>query len=1100
MATSNRDRVGKAFEELAKGLQPFVDRYMLSAEGEGWADRFVRQGPNPEATYSMSDPSFLLLVLSARWDEVFRAQLPRSLRALIFELRDTRNRWAHNESFQASDALRALDSIRLLLEAIDSDEADSVRQQQDDLGRIVYERERSKEEAATSNVLESPPKGLKPWRDVITPHEDVAAGRFNVAEFAADLELVRLNDPKAAPEYRKPTDFFERTYLTAGLHDLLTNALRRSSGSGGQPVINCQTNFGGGKTHSLIALYHLFSGIQASALPAEVRALVEGEVEAIPAVRRAVVVGNRFGAGEIHEKPDGTRVRTLWGEIAWQLGDAAGDGAAGYAVVADSDEKRTNPGDLIRTVFQRYAPCLVLIDEWVAYARELYGRDDLPAGSFDTQFGFAQALTEAARAVEGVLLVVSIPASESPQPDSDEALVSDLEVGGVAGREALRRLTHVVSRQAEHWQPAKGDESFEIVRRRLFTSLDPERATDRDDTAEAFGEWYRRQRAEFPSECSELRYVERIKAAYPVHPEVFDRLYREWSTVERFQRTRGVLRLMAAVIHALWASDDRSPVILPCSIPLDDPLVNSELTSKLEDHWRPVIDADVDGPTSRPAQIDRDVPTLGRVHATRRVARTIFVGAAPTVRSANRGLEVERVRLGSCFPNDAVALFGDALSRLADQAPHLYVDRSRYWFDLQENVTRTARDEAERLLAGTRDEVHTHIVDRLRQEKGAGEFRRVHPAPWSNDDVADDPMVRLVILGPETPHIGKAEESPALHAAKTMLDYRGSVPRQYRNMIVFAASDQRRLEDLERAAADYLAWTGILDRAGAEQLNLDDFQRKQAETMARRADEAIALRLAETYQWALVPQQLDPVGEVTIEAVRLDSQGSLAQRAARKLINEGALQIQFPPHMLRSKLDNELASLWENGHVSISELWENFAKYVYLPRLRDIDVLIAAAEAAPGLLTWQADGFATADATEAASGRYLGLAAGSHPGSLTGASLIVNPEFALGQIEQEPSGPVSGVEEGGIEGEVPVPTQSVATHFRGMVRLDPTRPLKDFGRTAQEVIEHLTALVDAEVEITVEIDASRAEGLPDDVARTVMENARTLKFERQELD
>lgn len=1100
MATTNRDRVGQGFEELAKGLEPFVERHMRGADGEGWAERFVQSGPRPEAGYSTSDPSFQLLVLTARWEEVFRPQLPRSLRALIFELRDTRNRWAHNESFQTSDALRALDSIRLLLEAVDADEADAVRQQQDDLGRLMYEKERSREEATGSNVLETTPKGLRPWRDVIAPHDDVAAGRFNVAEFAADLELVRRNDPKLAPEYRTPTAFFERTYLTAGLRDLLTNALRRTSGHGGQPVINCQTNFGGGKTHSLIALYHLFSGISAMSLPSDVRGLVEAEVDALPSARRAVVVGNRFGAGEIHDKSDGTRVHTIWGEIAWQLGAAADEGAQGYAVVAESDRNRTNPGDLIRSVFERYAPCLVLIDEWVAYARELYGRDDLPGGSFDTQFGFAQALTEAARAVDGVLLVVSIPASESPEPDSDEALVSDLEVGGVAGRETLRRLTHVISRQAEHWQPAKGDESFEIVRRRLFTALEPDRVDDRDETAEAFGEWYRRQRSEFPSECSELRYVERIKAAYPVHPEVFDRLYREWSTVERFQRTRGVLRLMAAVIHALWASDDRSPLILPCSIPLDDPLVNSELTSKLDDHWRPVIDADVDGQGSRPAQIDRDVPTLGRVHATRRVARTIFLGAAPTVRSANRGLEVERVRLGSCFPNEAVALFGDALNRLADQAPHLYVDRSRYWFDLQENVNRTARDEADRLLAGTRDEVHTEIVERLRKEKGAGEFRRVHAAPWSGDDVADDPMARLVILGPEAPHIGKARESPALQAARVMLDHRGSVPRQFRNMIVFAAADQRRLEDLERATADYLAWTGIIERAGAEQLNLDDFQRKQAETMARRADEATALRLAETYQWVLVPQQPDPVGEVFLEAIRLDSQGSVAQRAARKLINEGALQVQFPPHMLRSKLDNELAALWENGHVSINDLWENFAKYIYLPRLRDIDVLIAAAEAAPALITWQADGFATADATESASGRYLGLAAGSHPGTLTGASLIVNPEFALGQLEQEtagrePGGAAEEEEPGGEHVE-----RRAATRFRGVVRLDPSRPVKDFGRAAQEVIEHLTALVDTEVEITVEIEATNTEGLPEEVVRTVMENARTLKFDRQDLD
>ena len=1089
MATSNRERVGRGFELLAKGLEPFVDTHMQRVDGDGWAERFVAQGPNKGSDYSPSDPSFQLLVMTARWEEVFRAQLPRSIRSLIFELRDTRNKWAHNAGFSPSDAHRALDSIRLALEAVDAREADAARMAQDELGRIIYEKGRSKEEADSSAVVSAPVRNLQPWRKVILPHDDVAAGRFNVAEFAADLELVRTSDPQTAPEYRDPVPFFERTYLTEGLRKLLSDTLRRTSGEGGQPVINCQTNFGGGKTHALIALYHLFSGVQARDLPSEIAELIDSEVDEIPEVRRAVVVGNKFGAGDVHTKDDGTLVNTIWGELAWQLG-----GAEGYAMVEASDKNRTNPGDKLRQLFKRYTPCLILIDEWVAYARDLYSRGDLPGGSFDTHFGFAQALTEAARAVDGVVLVVSIPASAASDTDAEESIVSDIEVGGVGGRAALQNLTNVVARQAEHWQPAKGDESFEIVRRRLFQPIDPDNVHERDETAETFGELYRKSRAEFPAECSEHRYVERIKSAYPIHPEVFDRLYREWSTIDRFQRTRGVLRLMAAVIHSLWSSDDQSPLILPCSIPLDDPLVNSELTSKLDDHWRPVIDSDVDGPGSRPAQIDRDVPALGQVHATRRVARTIFLGAAPTVKSPNRGLEVERIRLGSSFPNDSVALFGDALGRMADQATHLYVDRSRYWFDLQENLTRTARDDADRLLAGNRDEIHTEIVERLRKERGDGEFpNRIHRAPRISDDIADESVARLVVLGPETPHIAKADESPALQAARAMLDKRGAVPRQYRNMVVFAAADQRRLEGLERATADFLAWTGILDR----KLARDDYQREQADTMVTRTNEAIELRTAEAFQWVLVPRQLDPVGDVILEPVRLDTQGSVAQRVSRTLINEGALSVQFPPQMLRSKLDAELTALWDDGHVSIGDLWENFAKYVYLPRLRDIDVLAAAVESAPALTTWQSEGFATAVGTDHA-GTYLGLTTGSHPGGLQPTALIVNPAFALGQLE-------TAAEEKPIdtpEGDDDNAKESMArpTRFEGRVHLDPSRPTRDFGKITEEVIEHFTALVGTDVELIVEIRAERLDGLPDEIARTIVENARTLGFDRNDLD
>ena len=631
---------------------------------------------------------------------------------------------------------------------------------------------------------------------------------------------------------------------------------------------------------------------------------------------------------------------------------------------------------------------------------------DLPGGTFDSQFSFAQALTEAARGVDGVLLVVSIPASEGIREIDDESVVSDLEVGGVAGRETLARLTHVVSRNAEHWQPARGDESFEIVRRRLFQPLAEDRLGDRDGTAEAFGELYRRQRSEFPTEASELRYVERIKSAYPIHPEVFDRLYQDWSTVERFQRTRGVLRLMAAVIHSLWESDDKSPLILPCSIPLDDPHVNGELTGKLDDHWRPIIEADIDGRGSRAAQIDRTVPHLGSHHATRRVARTIFVGATPNLRSANKGIEVDRIRLGSVFAGEQPGFIADALNRLSSTAPYLYVDRDRYWFALQPNVNRTARDDAERLLAGDKHEVIAEIVRRLRAERGDGEFRRVHAAPATSDDVADDAMARLVVLGPEAPHIAKATESPALSAARDILEHRGNSPRQYRNMIVFGVCDQRALDGLEHATADYLAWSGICDRV--DELNLDAHQRNQAETRRQQSDDAIGLRLAEAYQYALVPRQDDPIGDFEFDIFRLDSQGTVAQRVSRKLINDGNLQIQFPPVMLRLKLDNELASRWEDGQVSIASLWDDFAKYIYLPRLRDVDVLVATAERGPASVAWQSDGFAVAQGNDQVSGRYLDLTVGSHPGSLPPTALIVKPEYAMGQIENPPVEPPPG--------------------------------------------------------------------------------------------
>lgn len=1079
-ALSNKERVGRGFEVLSSGLQPFVDFHMGRSMGADWPEQVARQFGQSE--YSVEDPAFQLRVMTDRWNDVFRNQLPRSARTLVFELRDTRNAWAHARQFKAQDAFRALDSMSLLLEHVDAQEVVAVRELQNEVGQELYERTSRAESERGSNVVDASPKGLKPWREVILPHPDVAEGRFNVAEFAADLEQVRKRE--GALEYSDPVRFFERTYLTAGLEDLLQGALQRVIGDGGQPVINCQTNFGGGKTHSLIALYHLFSGLSLDELPTEIHELVrESGVDAVPEVPRAVVVGNRFGAGESHSKQDGTEINTIWGEIAYQLG-----GTEGYAIVAEADRSRTNPGAKIGVLLRKYAPCIVLIDEWVAYARELYARDDLPGGTFDTQFGFAQALTEEVRATPNALFVVSIPASEQIDGSSDGP--SDLEIGGAGGREALQRLTHVVARQAEHWQPATGDESFEIVRRRLFQAYDEDAARARDETAEAFGELYRGNRADFPSEVSDLRYVDRIKAAYPIHPELFDFLYREWSTVDRFQRTRGVLRLMASVIHSLWTSEDRSPLILPASVPLSDARVNSELTSKLDDHWRPVIDADIDGPESRAWRIDQQTPHLQRHHATRRVARSIFLGSAPTIRAANRGVEADHIRLASIFPGEPTGFVADALHRLSDQAPYLYVDRNRYWFDLQENVNRTARDEAERLLSGAKEDIYVEVNRRLYKKGDVGEFRGVHVAPKTGDDVQDIDEARLVILGPDSPHIAKAEASPALQLATQILDQRGSSPREYRNMLLFVAADQRRLEDLERSAADYLAWQGIVARD--DELNLDTHQRKQAATKLAQADEAIDLRIAETYVWGLVPRLDDPVGQTSMDLVRINGSGSIAQRASRRFVNDGALQTQFPAVMLRNKLDNVLGRMWEDGHVSVNELWEAFAKYIYLPRLRDRTVLKRTIAEGPALTSWQSEGFGVAIDVDGKTGSYLGLAAGSHPGEMGPSAVIVKPEFALGQIETTVE-PGDGGDEGG--GGPTFEVESAVTRFSGSVKIDPERPNKAFSTITQEVLEHLTGLVDTDVSVELRVEALRSEGFPDDVIRTVTENARTLKFE-----
>jgi hypothetical protein len=559
----------------------------------------------------------------------------------LSELRTVRNEWAHDKAFSYDATYRALNTMRLLLDAVSAPEqAREVGRLEEDTIRVKFTEQRRVVERQTLIVEGAPQAGLKAWREIITPHKDVASGRYQQAEFAADLDQVHRQE--GTEEYRDPREFFRRTFITQGMQHLLTSALRRISGKGGDPVVQLQTNFGGGKTHSMLALYHLFSGVTTGDLVGIEPVLKAAEVTSAPMAKRAVMVGTALAPGQSRSKPDGTVVRTLWGEMAWQLG-----GSKGYAMLAESDQRGTNPGkDLLTQLFRAHSPCLILIDEWVAFVRNLYHDPSLPAGSFDNNLSFAQSLTEAARACDRVLVVASLPASQ-------------IEIGGQGGKAALERLEQTFSRMESNWRPATAEEGFEIVRRRLFEPIPIESQPARDAVIRAFSEMYRANAQEFPQGAAEGSYARRLEGAYPIHPELFDRLYTEWSSLDRFQRTRGVLRLMAAVIFALWDKQDRSLLILPSSVPLDDEGVRNELTRYFEETWDGAIAKDIDGEGSLPISIDRTFHgTLGRYSAARRVARTIFMGAAPTYNAPQPGLEADALSLGDEAQECTVAVEG----------------------------------------------------------------------------------------------------------------------------------------------------------------------------------------------------------------------------------------------------------------------------------------------------------------------------------------------------------------------------------------------------------------------------------------------------------
>jgi hypothetical protein len=1090
MALTNRERIDSAIELLRQGLTPFVERMLQARLGEAWQDKFdqSRRYPlNRNQDGSLAwDSQALLKAMADHWRSVFESVLGRTERALVGELIEIRNAFAHEQTFSSDDTLRALDSVKRLLEAVSAKEqAEKVDKSRVELLRTVFAEQARQQTRRKTLTLEGTPKaGLQPWREVIMPHPDVSSGRYQQAEFAADLAQVHRGE--GSDEYRDPVEFFSRTFITEGLDHLLKSALQRLSGQGGDPVVELQTNFGGGKTHSMLALYHLFGTGTERALPSVEPLLTAVGIHKVPKARWAVVVGTALSPGQADTKADGTVIRTLWGQIAWQLA-----GKEGFQLVAEADANGTSPGStVLATLFEQGGPCLVLIDEWVTFVRQLYHVNNLPAGSFDANLTFVQALTEAAKAIPTTLVVASLPASQ-------------IEIGGEGGQAALARLKNTFSRVESSWRPATADEGFEIVRRRLFQPISEQsHFAARDAAIGAFSRMYQENRSEFPPGCAEGNYKRRMEKAYPIHPELFDRLYEDWGGLDKFQRTRGVLRLMASVIHALWTQDDRSLMILPASIPIDMPAVQSELTRYMDESWDAVLARDVDGDTSLPLRTDKDVPNLGRYSAARRVARTIYMGSAPGHKGQNPGIDDRQIKLGCTQPGESPAIFGDALRRLASSATYLHTEGTRYWYSTQPSLKRLADDRAAQLDI---HDVWVHLIGVLREETGGrGEFAAVHTVPSTSGEVPDDAEARLVIIGPEHPHIARDEKSPALTFAQEVLITRGNSPRLYQNMVVFLAPDKQRLQELEEAARFHMAWISILNDNA---IDLTQLQTNQVRARQKEMRDTVSARIRETWAWLLVPNQSNPRAKVEWLPTRLQGQEAIVPRASKRLVHEESLITKIGPTRLRIPLDTYL---WGHGqHVNTRKLWDYFASYLYLPRLRDKKVLAEAIQ--DGISKLFCEHFAYAEGYDEGTDRYLSLiTAGGGSVVIDSSSVIVKPDVAMKQEEADQAArktATQGSSSGGLGGEQPrmppgevkepAPTPVLPKRFFGSVQLNPDRLGREAGRIAEEILQHLSTIRGTEVKVTLEIEATIPSGVAEDIQRVVTENCQTLRFQSQ---
>lgn len=1123
-SNTNHTRITQGFQFLLQVLSPYIARELRGVFGSVWwntgvLDRLYdeqkrnlpRNGDDETLTASL-DIYLCLLLLDLHWNEIFRKKLPMDCRTWAKELVGVRNRWAHmgNEDFNDDDTWRALDTMSRLCEQLDAKAAEEIRT----LLRVArygssagsmysVSSGQTAQQTAGSNgnagMLRVSPAGLPCWRDVMEPHPDVAQGRYRNAEFAADLAQVARGE--GSFEYRDPVEFFARTYVTEGMKGLLVQSVRRVTGKDGEPVIQLKTAFGGGKTHSMLALYHLLRGkAPLEKIPTVRPVLEEAGVGHLPAVHVAVLVGTALDPSRSRRPQNlpGVTINTLWGEMAAQLALSAGSPRL-YDIVKEADKKRVSPGsEALKRLFDACGSCLILMDELVAYAKRIYGVNGLPAGSFDNFISFIQEITEAARASKSSLVVASIPES-------------DIEVGGEAGKTALEAIEHTFGRMEAIWKPVAASEGFEVVRRRLF--LDCKNPSAREMVCSHFSALYRENPTDFPLEVREVEYRNRLLACYPIHPEVFDRLYEDWATLERFQRTRGVLRLMAAVIHELWMGSDAGLLIMPGSLPLDVSAVRDELTRHLPEGWNSLVDREVDGKRSVPWQQDKNVLRYGKVLASRRVARTIMLGSAPTVRQQNvRGIEASRIRLGVVQPGEQIAVFNDALGSLQNSLAYLYTNPSgdRFWYDTRPTLRKTVEDRATQFSAS---EVEYEIERRMKKLRLEPPFKGIHICPASSLDVPDDQTVRLVILSPSETVTTSSHGCTALDVAEKIWESRGNSPRIFRNMLVFLAPDQTSMSALEQETRRYLAWQSI--KNDSQDLNLDAAQNRETENSLKRSNETVDLRLSETWCWLLTPAiARSDMKTLDWEKIRLNggSEGIIS-RAGKKLLENETVIDRWAPALLLMELDS---LLWKNADsLQIKKLWEYLCTYCYLPRLSDYSVLEKTIqEGVQG-----EDYFAYAAGVS--EGRFIDLKY-AQKASIDRNGFIVRKSAAKNQLElkhmQSNPSPSGFVTDAGVsnphpsvqrEGGTPLTTERTGTEpstspsplstpksmrFFLSAPLDDTRVNRDVQRILEEVISQLAADNGVTLSLRLEVEAGASKGFSQETIRAVSENCRTLKI------
>ncbi|WP_299287656.1 DUF499 domain-containing protein [Thermoflexus sp.] len=727
------------------------------------------------------------------------------------------------------------------------------------------------------------PRAKRVW-EVCEPHPDVYSRDPDPSLFAISLHHVMQGS--AEKDYIDPERFFSRTYMTRALSDLLERVVGRLAGQGrGAPILRLETPFGGGKTHTMTALYHIARSPEALSDHEALRPILERlNLRALPrGVRVAVLDGRGLDVRE-RRAEDGLTIRTLWGELAYQLG-----GREGYRMIAEADETRTAPGGARLTeLLQRHQPVLILMDEVLEYLVKARAVKVGDSNLMEQTGAFLSELTSAVSAVPQSALVLALPASS-------------LEVAAET-QEAAERLFQyakkVLGRMELVETPVAQDEIFGVLRKRLFRSLGNER--DKRRAVEEMRDYYDRYARFFPDRLRSPEYKERMLQAYPFHPELIDLLYERWGPHPQFQRTRGALRLLALVLRRLWSQRPGSALLIqPHHVDLSDRHIRGEVVRLLDSGWDAIVTGDI---LQRAGEIERELGgEYVREQLGRGAAACIFLYSISAA-TRDAGATEEEIRVALLRPDINPLMASEALRQLQERLWYLRRRDHRYLFTAKYNLNRVILDFEAEVSDERVEEALGEQLARL-AGKGGGVFRVV-VAPQEPRLVPDEPRPTLVVL--------PLDVSEPHEWMRQAMESAGEGLRTNRNMLVFLVPDPTQAAAVRSALRRWLALSDLIRSPSFQERERDE--QKQVRDQLRDKETEIKAFLRRAYQAVYRPGEggIERVSVAGPEAIQAETFDEYLSRVLEKA---GILLEQLSPDYLKETL-----KVGETPEIPLSQL------------------------------------------------------------------------------------------------------------------------------------------------------------------------------------